>query len=747
MPLSQAHRKIKFHSPLGDDVLLVTSFAGREEISRLFRFQLSMISEKTDIEAKDIVGKKVSFTVDRDESTVRHFSGFVSRFSAGDEEEGRRNYRAEVVPWLWFLTRTADCRIFQNLSVPDIIKQVFGDAGFSDFKLDLREQHEKWEYCVQYRETDFNFVSRLMEQEGIFFFFKHEQDKHVLHIVDNKGAYYDCEEKKVDFPLKVGTRAIKDHITSWEHEYEFPSGKWAQTDYNFETPSTSLLAQTDSVISLPDIKKYEVFDFPGEYEKKNEGDAETKLRMEEVEAAYDIVAGSSFCKSFMPGGKFTIGTHKSATEEGKSFVLTSVTHSAHELQAYESGANEEGGYDYHNNFTCIPASVVFRPARITPKPVSNGLQTAVVVGPAGEEIFVDKYGRVKVQFHWDRLGKKDENSSCWIRVSQTNAEKSFGAIHIPRIGAEVVISFIEGDPDRPLIVGRVYHAENMPPYGLPASKTISGIKSKTYKGSGYNEFVMDDTPGKELIREHGQFDKDSTIEHDLREHVLNDRTRDVTNNETITIGNDRTESVGHDETLTVANNRTESVGVNETLSVGSNRSRTVGSSETVTVTMNRTHTVGINEAITVGVAQEVTVGAARTVTVGGGQTISVGRNQGLTIGGNLNETVAKNRVEKITGNRTSNVGKNDTLSVGKKIKIDAGDEIVLQTGQASITMKKNGDIVIKGKDIKIEAMKKVSSKGMEVNSEASTKNVTKGAMVTVEASAINTIKGSLVKIN
>ena len=559
-----------------------------------------MISDDNAIQAKDIVGKGVTIGIEMADGSERFFHGLVNRFSAGDEDdEGRRNYQATVVPWLWFLTQTADCRIFQNMTGPDIIEQIFQDLGFSDFdKGGISGEHKEWEYCVQYRETDFNFVSRLMEQEGIFYYFSFEDGKHTMVIADQNDACQDCTESEVDFPRDYATRAIEDYITRWEHSYQFCPGKWAQTDYNFKTPSASLMANTNTLVDLPEISKYEMYDYPGEYPDSGVGNTETKLRMEEEEIQHDIVAGESFCKSFSAGCVFTLRQHRAASEEGKSFILTSVSHEANEPLAYEAGSPEAPTYG--NFFTCTPDSVPYRPARTTRKPIVQGVQTAVIVGPAGEEIYVDEFGRVKVQFHWDREGKKDENSSCWMRVSQVHAGPSFGGIDIPRMGEEVIVSFLEGDPDRPIITGRVYHAENMPPFGLPDSKTISGMKSKTYKGEGYNEYIMDDTPGNELIREHGQFDKDSTIEHDLREHVLNNRSRDVTVDETVQVGNNRT--------MTVGVNHMETIGSNQTISVGS----------------NLTETVGINYAETVGAAMVLTVGAAMTHTVGAAYAISGG---------------------------------------------------------------------------------------------------------------------------
>lgn len=754
MPLAQENRQLKLATPLGPDQLLLAGFNGTEGISQLFRFTLDLISDDNAIKAADIVGKNVTFSIELLGGSPRFFNGFVSRFSAGDESDARRAYRAEVVPWLWFLTQTTDCRLFQKKKIPDIIKQIFSDLGFTDFEMSLKLEHKEWEYCVQYRESDFNFVTRLMEQEGIFYFFEHSDGKHKLVIADHKDAYVDCVETEVDYPVTVGQHMFKDHITSWEQQFEFRPGKWAQTDYNFETPTTSLLTKSNSVVSLPNIDKFEVFDYPGEYRKKSEGELETKIRMEETEVTHNTVHGTSGCRSFISGGKFKIGTHRSPSEEGKSYVITRVSHHAREPLAYETSARQESP-DYNNQFSCIPDSVVFRPARVTPKPIVHGVQTAVVVGPPGEEIHTDKYGRVRVHFHWDREHSNEEDSSCWIRVSQGHAGSGFGAIYIPRVEEEVVVAFLEGDPDQPLIVGRVYNANKMSAFGLPDSKVICGMKSKTYKGDGYNEFVMDDTPGKELIREHGQYDKDSTIEHDLREHVLNCRSRDVTVDETISIGQNRTETVGANESLTVAANKTISIGANHTETIGSSMNITVGTTLTETVGINYAETVGAAMQLTVGAVMTQSIGAMYTLSVGAGMKVAVGGTMSTNVGGSRKEQVAAKVTEKVGGNVTQQVGGkhqekvagNYSLKCGATIKLEAADKIVLKTGASSITLKSGGDITIKGTKIKIDGSAKINHTSTQITSEASAKHVIKGAMVNVEASAINTIKGALVKIN
>lgn len=533
---TQKNRRIAVeNNPLGKDALLLTAFNGEEELSEPFNFQLEMLSMKSDIASRDIVGKKITFRISQGEDKIRYFNGYVNRFVASSvTAQGMRLYRAEVVPWLWFLTRTADCRIFQNQTVPQIIEQVFADhKEIKDYEItEVKGAHPKREYCVQYRETDFNFISRLMEEEGIFYWFRHEEDRHTLIMADHKGAYKDLPDKEAEYASGTSETLAQAQLHSWEHRHEFRPGKWVQTDYNFKTPSTKLHTSTQTIVDLPDMKKYEVFDYPGRYGVREDGDQLTKLRMEETEACCDQVNASGTYCSFMPGGKFTLKRHECTSEEGKSYLVTSVQHSA-EDQTYFSGGSSSQRYS--NVLTCIPADVVFRPTCKTQKPFVHGPQTAVVVGPSGEEIHTDEFGRVKVQFHWDRYGKMDENSSCFIRVSHPWAGKGWGSVSIPRIGQEVIVDFIEGDPDQPIITGRVYNAETMPPYGLPAGGVVSGIKSNTHKGKGYNEMSMDDTAGKEKITIHGQYDMNTTVEHDQTNTVKNDFTETIKKNAKIEI--------------------------------------------------------------------------------------------------------------------------------------------------------------------------------------------------------------------
>src|SRR5262245_58807306 len=389
----QNQRLLSITTPLGPDELLLAGFRGTEAMSQLFHYQLELLSANPAIAAKDIVGKAVTWSVRQHDQKPRFFSGIVRRFAAGGRTVQKlRSYRAEVVPALWLLSRSADCRIFQDKRIPEILEDTFGRLGPKPVETaEVKGPHHKWEYCVQYRETALNFVSRLMEQAGIYYYFRHEDGKHTLVLADHKGAYKDCGKKEIFYRPDA---LEPNHLTAWEHSYEFRSGKWAHTDYNFETPSDSLLAGADTTLELADLKKFELFDYPGEYPKRTDGVELVKRRMEEEEAGYDVVTGAGGVAAFSPGLKFTLEKHEIEAEAGKSYLITSVQHAARDTSYSESAV----GSEYSNRFSCIPEAVMFRPARQTPKPSVPGPQPAVVVGPPGEEIHTDKYRRIRVHF-------------------------------------------------------------------------------------------------------------------------------------------------------------------------------------------------------------------------------------------------------------------------------------------------------------------------------------------------------------
>ena len=363
---TQEDRRMTLETPLGADVLIVTGFTGREEISRLSVFYISMVSETPDVDPLSIVGKNVTLNIPLLDGSDRFFNGFVSRFSCVDSDDRLTHYRAEIVPWLWFLTRNADCRIFQNKSVVDIVKAVFSDAGFSDFEVaQILGNHPTREYCVQYRESDFNFVSRLMEEEGIYYYLRHEQGKHTLVMADQTGGYAQCTESQVSYAANLSAPDPLDQITAWEHRYEFRSGVFSQRDYNFKNPTNDLASSTKTVSQFEGVSQFDMYDYPGKYIVKADGDALSKMRMEQLEVAGEVITAGGCCKSFGPGGKFTLSSHHLTGEEGKGYVITAIEHKVSDSGSYQSGA-VSAPIDYTNVFECIPDNVVFRPERITP---------------------------------------------------------------------------------------------------------------------------------------------------------------------------------------------------------------------------------------------------------------------------------------------------------------------------------------------------------------------------------------------
>jgi type VI secretion system secreted protein VgrG len=565
MAYTQDDRLIALDTPLGNDVLLLQGFHGAEGISKLFAFDLHVLSEQPAIKAQDLIGKGCAVTVTLRDGTPRYFNGHVGRFVQAESGLRLTHYHLEMVPWLWFLTCTTDCRIFQNQTIPQIIEQIFKDLRFSDYRMQLQGSFEPLDYCVQYRETDFNFVSRLMEHAGIFYFFEHTKDKHVLVLANTANAHRPCPgQERAAVELSGGDE--DDLVTEWIATHELRTAKVTVGDFNFETPATSLLATASGRATVGGNAKLEIYDFPGAYAKKAAGDALARARLEEEESRQLVVWGRSRCRAFASGHRFDLENHF-RRQRNAAYVLTEVRHLASAGSAYGTG---EGSESYQNEFACIPHATPFRPLRRTPKPVVHGVQTAVVVGPKGEEIHTDKYGRVRVQFHWDREGKYDEKSSCWIRVAQHWAGKRWGAVFLPRIGQEVIVDFIEGDPDRPIIVGRLYNAEHMPPYSLPAEQTKSTIKSSSSKGGGgFNEIRLEDKKGKEQVFIHAQRQMDNRVKEDSLEWVGRDRhlivTRDqleeVKRNKHLKVGGDHNEQIDGGMSLKVGMDLDQKIGM------------------------------------------------------------------------------------------------------------------------------------------------------------------------------------------
>ncbi len=738
MALRQQSRLVQVDSPLGGDVLLLQSMEGSEELGRLFHYELDLASENRAIKFDQLLGKPMGLAMELYDGGKRYFHGIACSCRQLTGSGQFAGYRVSLRPWFWLLTRTSDCRIFQNKTVPDIIKQVFRDLGFSDFEDSLSGSYREWEYCVQYRETSFDFVSRLMEQEGIYYYFRHEKARHVLVLADAYGAHATVDNyASVPFYPPDQQMRERDHFYDWQLAREVQPGSLALNDYDFQRPGASLEVRS-SVSRGHSNGDHPLYDYPGEYVQSKDGEHYARTRIEAIHSQFERVQLRGRARGLGSGHLFKL-TGYERDDQNREYLVVVARYQIRQ-EPYESGF-EDTSEQFVSELDCMDASQAFRPLPLTARPIVQGPQTALVVGPGGEEIWTDQYGRVKVHFYWDRHDQSNENSSCWMRVSQAWAGKNWGAVQIPRIGQEVIVSFLEGDPDRPIITGRVYNAEQTVPYELPANATQSGVKSRSSKeGSpaNFNEIRMEDKKGAEQLFIHAEknqdievendeshwvgHDRSKTIDNDETVHVKHDRTETVDNNETISIGVDRKEKVGNNETITIGVDRTEKVGSNEKISIGSNRTEDVGSNETITIGADRTEKVGSNESIEIGSNRTEKVGSNENITIGADRTEKVGSNESIEIGSDQSTQIGKNESRSIGQARSTDVGKDDSLNVGKNFSLDAGDSITLTTGSASITMKKDGTITIRGKDITIDgsgainikASKNVVIKGQKI---------------------------------
>ena len=598
---TQKNRELAVETPLGEDALLLVRMSGTEELGRVYEYNLELASENHQIKAEDIVGKNVTIRLDLGAGRTRYFNGHVNRFTQLATAGQLARYRAIVVPWLWFLSRTADCRIFQNKTIPDIIKQIFRDRGFTDFEDGLSGSYRTWEYCVQYRETDLSFVSRLMEQEGIYYYFKHENSKHSLVLADSYSAheaYPEFEELKYHSADK-GT-ATEECISDWVVETHLQPGSYALQDFDFTNTKKDLKAR--AIINRKHAHaNFEIYDYPGEYTETGDGEEYARKRIEELQAQYEVATAESDSRGICTGFLFSLSDHPRG-DLNREYLITSANYT---IQGDEIFSASAGGSEcaYSCDFTAIDSSQPFRSPRITAKPSISGPQTAIVVGPSSEEIHTDKYGRVKVKFHWDRYSKADENSSCWIRVAQVWAGKKWGAMYIPRIGQEVVVEFLEGDPDRPIITGRVYNAQAKPPYDLPGNKTMSTLKSNSSKdGQGFNEIRFEDKKGEEQIFIQAEKNLDVRVKNDAKEWIRQDRH--------LIVKRDQLEEVSGDKHLTVKGDQNEKIDGTVSLDVGMDLQQKVGMKHALEAGMDVHIKGGMKVVIEAGMQLSLKAGAS-----------------------------------------------------------------------------------------------------------------------------------------
>ena len=655
MPPTGDNRTIAITTPLGKDKLILRRFSYADSLGRPFQLEADLLSTDASLQFDQLVGQPVCLSLDLGGSQSRYFHGLVRSLAQGNPVGRYASYQASIVPWLWMLSRTSDCRIFQDKTIPDIIKTIFKEYGFSDVKDELTGSYQPWVYCVQYRETDFNFVSRLMEHEGIYYYWRHAKDKHELVLVDDVSAHqpYPGYDKLLFRPDHEGSSG-GEYVFTWNFRQQLQPGIYALNDFNFEKSGASL--QAKSALSQQQAgKKWEMYDYPGEYDVQNDGQGYAKLRIQELQAPYALFTGSSDAHGLAVGSTFELNEHP-RSDQNQKYLVTGQHYSISDDQ-YESGGGT--GISTHCSFDAMDATQQFRSPRITPKPIVQGPQTAIVVGPSGQEIYTDKYGRVKLHFHWDRHDQSDENSSCWVRVSQIWAGKKWGAMHIPRIGQEVVVEFLEGDPDQPIVTGGVYNDAQMPPYDLPANQTRSTNKSNSSMGGiGFNEVRFEDKKGAEQIFMHAERNMDVRVKNDSMERVYGNRHLVTGWEKDGGKGGDQREMVYQDKHLKVHRNQIEQIGDSMQLLVGG-----------------------------VGAGQ-----GNLDIVLMGAKTESIQKDNNLHISGARNEQVDGDQSLTVGGSQQEKVGQKHAVDAGQEIHLKAGMKVVIEAG-VQLTIKGAGGFI------------------------------------------------------
>jgi type VI secretion system secreted protein VgrG len=643
-------RLVDVVTPLGDK-LWMRQMTGTEALSGLFEFDVTFHSTTLGIAAREMLGLPVTLKVETQDLAQRPFNGICTRFAAGGREGEHYLYTAKLRPWLWLASRRSDCKIFQRMTVPDIIEDVLKKYGFP-LSRKLSKPYRTWDYCVQYQETDLNFVMRLMEHEGIYFFFEHAMGSHTLVLADDISAHAMMPERATILysGIDAATVETEEHFDSWHLREEVDSGEYDSDDYDYKNPSGYLKTTKTNVMPHAQANK-ERYVWPGGYIDHGEGEVYAGVRMESLVAEHERAQGHCTLRTMAPGYRFNLKKCPQA-DQNREYLAVAATYFFRNNARMSAGSGA-GDSTWGISVTSQPTTMAYRPQILTPKPLTSGPQTAVVVGPKGEEIYTDDegYGRVKVQFFWDRYGKKDENSSCWIRVAHPWAGEKWGFIHIPRIGQEVVVDFIGGDPDYPLITGSVYNAEKMPPYALPANKTASGIKSRSTKGGSptdFNEIRMEDLKGKEQLYMHAQRNLDTVVEADESRMVGHDRST--------RIGHDDDRFVVNDDRHVIQNNQTNQIDGNQDTKVKKNQNNTVDGNQSNVVHGNRTQSVD-------GKLNEET-GGDHFETVKGKHNFTVNGGENNMIMGDQTNMVTGDKTMIVTGDSSNTVtGKSALMSV------------------------------------------------------------------------------------
>ncbi|MCI0322294.1 type VI secretion system Vgr family protein, partial [Cronobacter sakazakii] len=611
------------------------------------------------------------------------------------------------------MQRDRNLRIFQGQTVPQIVKTLLGESRVN-MEERLSGSYRVWEYCVQYQESSLDFISRLLELEGIAYHFRHEQDRHTLILTDAPGQYEPFPGYET-IPYHVtpsGGSTDEEGISQWALEDSVTPGIYSLDDYDFRKPNAWLFQARQNPLS-PQPGSIDVYDWPGRFVEHGHGEFYARIRQERWQVEHRQTQGTATALGIAPGHTFVLRNAPFFGDNGE--YLTTIAHYRFEENRYASGPDSNTLHEIR--FEVIPADVPYRPAQKTPWPRTYGPQTAKVVGPQGESIWTDKYGRVKVKFHWDRLGKGDDTSSSWVRVSSAWAGQGFGGVQIPRVGDEVVVDFINGDPDRPLITGRVYNEASMPPWALPAAATQMGFLSRSKDGSpdNANALRFEDKAGEEQVWLHAEKNMDTEIENDETHSVGSNRTKTIGANETTTVKKNRTETVVENETITVHQNRTETVDGNETITIHSNRTETVDQNEDVRIGQNQSMTVNGTQTLRVDKTKTETIALASMLNVGLAQNTNIGAAYVLNVGAGWMTNVGAMQMHNVALKYSVNSGKDLSLSAGTTADFSAEDKITLVCGESMIVLEQNGTITLSANKIKMVGEKVIDIDGTEIN--------------------------------
>ncbi|EOX6815137.1 TPA: type VI secretion system Vgr family protein [Pseudomonas aeruginosa] len=675
---------LRFTFTAGADAFEVVEFSLTEGLSEAFLLDVELSCANPAIDFGQVLDRPALLTIWQGGQPVRYVHGSVTSFQQGNTGFRRTRYRAIVEPRLARLRLASDWRIFQTLAVPDIAKVLLKKHAITlDYEQKVTNAHAPREYCVQAGDTDYHFVERIMREEGFFYGFLHNAEGHRLIHCDRLWIFGKQPGLPVEYNPMAGGDRPGPALRSFTYSENVRTARQTQRDYNFKNPLYNQQTRREGADLDHQASSYERYDYPGRY-KSEVGEAFTqdRLRGHRGDARQAIVEGDD--ARLVPGISFDlIGHPRQDMNRGWRPVLIEHHGKQYTSQAEES-ADAAQGTHYSSTATLVPDDAEWR-AEPMDKPLITGPQQATVVGPPGEEIYCDEFGRVKVQFPWDREGKNDEHSSCWIRVSQNISGALWGHMAIPRIGQEVIVSNFDGDPDQPVITGRSYNANQRPPYELPANKTRMTIKSQTHKGDGFNEIRFEDEADQEEVFIHAQKDQNNIVNNDETTFVGHDRSERVDNDETVSIGHDRKEDVGNDETISIGRHRKEDVGKNETISIGRNRRVTIGGHKTETITKTKAESIGLAKFLTIGAAYQTSVGAAMNTTVGLSQSEQVGINK--------------------------------SVIVGKTYSTTAGEEFSLTVGKSSLVLKADGTVLINGVkfDFSSSEHTQISSKVVDIN--------------------------------